>query len=193
MNDRLAETVSALIDGEADELEVRRLLSGDNFDEVRAVWRSFHHLGERGSGLDARFATVDISGRVMAAIDDIALERAAPRWWRPVASVAVAASVAAVVAVGVRSFDGATTQSQPQIAAGSASKVYPTPVAPNVGNVAVSAQMSGPSQLRPVALDADELARQQLDRYLLRHTERAMLNGGQGVVGFARVTELESE
>jgi len=160
---------------------------------VRSMWGSFHRLGDRSPGLDGRFASIDISARVMAAIEEIEQERPA-RWWRPVASVAVAASVAAVVAVGVRSFDGfgSQSQSQPQFASSTA-KVYPAPVSSNIGNVAVSANVSSVPALRPVALDADALARQQLDRYMLRHTERAALNGGQGVVGFARVTRLESE
>ncbi len=194
MNDRLGESVSALVDGEAGELELRRLLAGDDFEQVRTLWNSFHRLGDHGPGLDARFAGVDISSRVMAVIDEIGQERPA-RWWRPVASVAVAASVAAVVAVGVRGFDGfgSSSQLQPQLAASGNSKVYPAPVSSGVGNVAVSARVNGGPALRPVALDADELARQQLDRYLLRHTERAALSGGQGVVGFARITRLENE
>ncbi len=194
MNDRLGESVSALVDGEADELELRRLLAGDSFDQVRTMWSSLQRAGDRAAGLDARFASIDISARVMAAINDIEQERSA-RWWRPVASVAVAASVAAVVAVGVRSFDGfdASSQAQPQLASVPTAKVYPASGSSGVGNVAVSANVTSAPALQPVALDADELARQQLDYYLLRHTERAVLNGGQGVVGFARVTHLESE
>ena len=194
MNERLGESVSALIDGEADELELRRLLASDSFDQVRTLWSSLHRAGDHAPGLDTRFASVDISARVMAAIDDAEQERTT-RWWRPVASVAVAASVAAVVAVGVRSFDGfgAASQAQPQFASAPTAKVYPAPVAASTGNVAVSANVASTPTLRPVALDGDELARQQLDHYLLRHTERAVLSGGQGVVGFARVTHLDNE
>lgn len=190
MNDRLGETVSALVDGEAGELELRRLLASDNFDHVRALWGGFHRLADRAPGLDPRFASIDISSRVMSAIDAVEQERPS-RWWRPVASVAVAASVAAVVAVGVRNFDGvgSPAREQQQVAA---TKVYPAPIAAGSGNVAVSARVTAPSPLRPVSLDANELAQQQLDRYLLRHTERAALSGNQGVVGFARVTRLES-
>ncbi len=198
MNDRLGESVSALVDGEASELELRRLLANDRFDEVRRLWQGFHRLGDRGPGLDTRFAAIDLSARVMAAIDQVEQERS-PRWWRPVASVAVAASVAAVVAVGVRSFDGGGfngngAEMPLQVASGAATKVFPATSASGVANVAVSAQVApGAAVMRPVALDADELARQQLDRYMLRHTERAALSGNQGVVGFARVTRFDSE
>jgi sigma-E factor negative regulatory protein RseA len=192
MNDRLRESVSALVDGEAGELELRRLLASDRFDEVRSLWRSYHRLGDHSPGLDARFASIDISGRVMAAIDEVSQERPA-RWWRPVASVAVAASVAAVVAVGVRSFDGAGSAASPQIASSSAIQMQPASVAAGVANVAATTRVATGTAVRPVALDADELARQQLDRYLLRHTERAALTGNQGIVGFARVTHFDSE
>ncbi|HAP52178.1 MAG TPA: anti-sigma factor, partial [Marinobacter adhaerens] len=44
MDDRLRETLSAMMDDEADELSVRRLLSHDRQDEVRAQWQRWQDV-----------------------------------------------------------------------------------------------------------------------------------------------------
>jgi sigma-E factor negative regulatory protein RseA len=196
MSERLRESVSALVDGEVEEFELRKLLASDDFGSVRTAWRDFQALGGSLTGVDQHIAGLDISGRVMSALEaEPALLPATrqSRWWRPVASVAVAASMAAVVVVGVRGFGGGD-QSAPQVvaveplAAGSG-KVYPTPANARV----VGAQLGGAGEVRPVSLSPDEIAREQLDRYMLRHTERAALSNGQGLISFARVNKLEAE
>ena len=200
MSDRLRESVSALVDGEADELELRRLLASDD-EVVRTAWRDFHVVRDSISGVDMRFAQFDISQRVQAALagEIISAPSLTARWWRPVASFAVAASVATVVAVGARHFNSdiggeaiAQTPTVSPVVASSmaAGRVYPAPMQPVVGNVPVSATMTSP--LQPVSLDPDQLAQQRLQQYLLRHSERAALNNGQGVITFARVPQLDA-
>lgn len=44
MDDRLRETLSAMMDDEADELAVRRLLSFSDQDEVRGQWQRWQHI-----------------------------------------------------------------------------------------------------------------------------------------------------
>lgn len=113
MSDRLRESVSALMDGEADALELRRLLTDENYADTRATWMSFQRAHGSLTGVDAAIAQLDISARVQAALVDESMpaQRNADtwRWWRPVASVAVAASMAAVVVVGMRGFSTADT------------------------------------------------------------------------------------
>lgn len=195
MNDRLRESVSALMDGEADELELRRLLASDD-GVVRTAWRDFHLTRDSMHGVDMQFAHIDISQRVQVALaDELA---AAParniRWWRPVASFAVAASVATVVAVGARHFssdvDGGSAIAQASTPATSG-RVFVAPVQQSVGNVAVSATIND-SAVPQNSLDPDQLAQQRLQQYLLEHSERAALNNGQGVITFARVSQLDA-
>lgn len=199
MSDRLRESVSALLDGEGDELELRRLLASEQQAEVRGAWRAYHLQRDSLAGGDMRFAHIDISARVQAALAEEALPaRSAgglPRWWRPLASVAVAASVAAAVVIGTRGFEaqsgGDLAEQSPLPAAG---RVYPAQAAPALGNVAVSAQLSDlPASAPALPLTPDELAQRRLQHYLLRHTERAALNNGQGLISFARVSQLDSE
>ncbi len=199
---RLRESISALVDGEADELELRRVLASADVQEVRVSWRNYHLQRDMLAGVDMQFAHIDISRRVQAALADESLPAAAVsgRWWRPLASVAVAASVATVVVIGARSLNSssgdnaAVAQVQPVINAVGGFPALSQPVSSPITGVPVDAQFGGmvssPAVARPVALDPDQFAQQRLQQYLLRHTERAALNNGQGVISFAKVSEL---
>ena len=49
MSERLQESISALMDGETDELELRRILkhdSGDGTALVRETWRRYHRISQ---------------------------------------------------------------------------------------------------------------------------------------------------
>ena len=112
MTERVRESVSALFDGEADELELRRLLANEPSELVHGAWRDYQLQRDALQGLDMRFANFDISARVQSALAAEVAPVAAtvantPRWWRPLASMAVAASVATVVVIGARSFNPA--------------------------------------------------------------------------------------
>ncbi len=201
---RLRESISALVDGEADELELRRVLASTDTQDLRDTWRDYHLQRDRLAGVDMQFAHIDISQRVQAALaaENRPAVAAGGRWWRPLASVAVAASVATVVVVGARGWNSssgdnaALAQMQPAVNSVGVYPVVSQPVASPVGSVAVGAQFGGmaplPATARPVALDPDQFAQQRLQQYLLRHTERAALNNGQGVISFAKVSELSN-
>lgn len=199
---KLRESISALVDGEADELELRRVLASTDTQDVRDTWRDYHLQRDMLAGVDMQFAHIDISQRLQAALADETLPvvAAGGRWWRPLASVAVAASVATVVVIGARSLNSssgdaaALAQVQPAVNAAGAFPALSQPVLSSAGGVAVGAQLgdinvSSPLA-RPVALDPDQFAQQRLQQYLLRHTERAALNNGQGVISFSKVSEL---
>ena len=107
--ERVRESVSALFDGEASELELRRLLGSEPAGLVREAWRDYQVQRDVLQGaVDMRFASFDISARVQAALAADAMPAVASgggsRWWRPLASMAVAASVATIVVLGARSF-----------------------------------------------------------------------------------------
>jgi sigma-E factor negative regulatory protein RseA len=194
---KLRESVSALVDGEGDELELRRVLANADTQEVRESWRSYHLQREMLNGGDMRFASIDLSLKIQEALADEVMPAAVgSRWWRPLASVAVAASVAAVVVVGARGLNG--TNSDAAVAQSNVSAAGVVPVAnfsSPVSNVAVGAAMMPPSSsyAQPASLDPDQFAQQRLQQYLLRHTERAALNSSQGVINFSKVSELSNE
>lgn len=191
------QSLSALMDGEARDLELRRVLrhlesagheGADTLsaDALRATWHRLH-LARHALHGEETFANVSLLAGVRAAVDADPAPRsgAARGWLRAAGRCAVAASVAALVLV-VRPGDDA-----PSIA-----RVAPLPV--GVANtVAVPVQASYGARdvpaLRPADRDAyRELARQRLRRYSQEHAEHASLNTPQGVLPFARVPVIEA-
>ena len=207
MSDKLRESVSALIDGEADELELRRLLATEDFDTARQTWSDFHRSRGALFGVNGSIAQLDISGRVQSALETEVQETGAtaartPRWWRPVTSVAVAASMAAVVVVGMRGMAGgdATAGASSGIAvAASDMRAESASAASGAGNFAnagrvfapvplrgntVSANYGGvPTHLVPAQTytnaqsraEAEALMRRRLQQYLLMQAESSQV------------------
>ena len=56
----------------------------------------------QGDNSPVNFQHLDISEKVSAAIADETIAKQPQAWWKPVASMAVAASVAAAVVIGVQ-------------------------------------------------------------------------------------------
>ncbi|ARN75352.1 sigma-E factor negative regulatory protein [Oceanicoccus sagamiensis] len=215
MSEHLRESVSALMDGEADELELRRLLAAENADTVNRSWSNYHLVRDslHSTEQSSEFRHLDISQQVsMAIAEESAAAGAATdtvekpaRWWQPAAGFAVAASVAVVVVFGVQTVDQssqglnsspavATTVSSSQAAV--ASRVYPVQAASmqasSTGTVSLSSgELPGDNAATKAAADIE--AQKRLEKYILRHTERAALNNGQGVISFARVPSFEEQ
>jgi sigma-E factor negative regulatory protein RseA len=220
MEQRLKESLSALLDGEADELELQRILALTDEAELRALWARYHRVRTVMGSDDPRLHHFDISASVAAALaqGDVA-ERApvvvpqgmsAPlrsatltrsRLWQ---LSGVAASVAVAFAVGF-SFQkmGAEVQSPTANPVASVAAVAPVPDQPNVEWPAAQspepaparAQIQYVSQLepRPKLIDrfSDADAR-RFNGYLLRHAEQSALSGRQGMAPFARVASFNS-
>ena len=110
MSEQIREQVSAFLDGELPNSETELLLKRLTRDgELRESFGRYALIGEalRGSGSD--IVTKGFASRVNLAIDGEAVQAAthaqqagAPRWWRPLAGVAVAAGVAAVAIVALQ-------------------------------------------------------------------------------------------
>jgi sigma-E factor negative regulatory protein RseA len=184
MNERMRESLSALLDGEADELEIRRVLSQvDDDQELRQTWRRYNLARDVMDGQRETCHAVDISARVMARIEqeqaDSPVTGLGRKLLRPVASFAVAASVAATVVIGgqqIASLGGA----------GQASGGDPA-VAASASPVGLVNSLGATTVTRTAYR---ELARQRMERYMQEHAEQAALNTPQGLIPFARVPEI---
>jgi len=90
------EGVSALIDGEANDLDLARVLSGgEESDELRHYWQRQQQYREVMRSGSASFSAVDVSGAVSEAISGDKR-----RFANPLVSMAVAASVTIAVVLG---------------------------------------------------------------------------------------------
>ncbi len=191
MKDTDREALSALMDGEAGELELRRILNSDD-EALRAEWSALNRGQQLRKDGQVPFADLDISARVMAAIEDEPATSGSS-WRQTLAGLAVAAGVAAVVVfAGNGQLPGSAG---PEIASNAAAspnsgRVYPAQMSTaGNGGVAVSAQ----GGVMPTMAESDADARKRFDELLRKHTERASLNNGQGFVTYARVVSQESE
>ncbi|CAA0087332.1 Sigma factor AlgU negative regulatory protein [Zhongshania aliphaticivorans] len=192
MNDTVRESLSALMDGESSELELRRILNADE-QTVRTEWANLHRSQQLLKNESNDFMAWDISSRVMAEIaDEDSPSRSGTGWKQAVSGLAIAASVAAVVVVGSlgsNMFGGSSTMVADNNAV--SGRVYPAQVSAAVGGVAVSAQAQA-SPAGPL-LNNDAEARKRFEAYLRKHTDRAAFNNGQGMVSYARVVSQESK
>lgn len=90
------ESLSVLMDGEANDLDIARALRGAaGSDELRAYWRRQHVVRDLMAGQSGTAISVDVSEAVRAAI--VSEKR---RYANPIISMAVAASVTVAVVLG---------------------------------------------------------------------------------------------
>lgn len=192
MKDRIKESMSALCDGECNELELRRVLNYVGSDaEMREEWRRYQLIGALMR--DEPAGAVDLSGRIMKALDDerefvdvieedqtdafagaveqpVARKAAGgmPQW---LVSGAVAASVTLAVLAGARIVNEQSLSEQAMFAAQQPVKAeVAAPAAP----VSQPAMVASTAKSVP-AVSAEELsqAQQVLQQYVLEHEEQA--------------------
>jgi sigma-E factor negative regulatory protein RseA len=109
MSEQIREQVSAFLDGELPNSETELLLKRLTRDpELRESFGRYALIGEAVRGASRAYLTKGFAGRINLAIDGEATASVpgthgrAPRWWRPLAGVAVAAGVAAVAVVALQ-------------------------------------------------------------------------------------------
>lgn len=187
------ESLSALLDGECTELELRRLLK--QLDSDPALRSQYDNLNRTRAAMhveSAAWAGCDISLRVREAVT------AAPftpslwqRAWRPVANVAITASVAVVVVMGAAYLPG-SSEGVPEThaAAPSFAVVGNSGLTRTVSTAPAQRQavQTAPAAVAAVATTAD------LDRfesYVQRHAEYASFNSNSGLMPFARVASFQ--
>lgn len=178
MDDRLRETLSAMMDDEADELSVRRLLSHESRNEVRSQWQRWQDVRDLMHDNPAPGQGMDVSVTVRELLDGGGWGAACPEpavqdnktgaWhWPAVAMVAMALLVGFGAGAGWDSSGAGPVQ--PVTAAAPEAPVQDQPV-------------------REVALRGlDEEQRQYMNRYLLEHAQHNSVGAGRGAVGYARL------
>jgi len=189
----MRESLSALMDGEASEIELHRILSRVEDSELRAAWSGMHRNSDLMHG-SAEIANIDISDAVRRSIGDIgsmpAARRSSGGMRRSLVSFAVAASVTAVVV-----FSGQQLLVSPDVNAprslsspGLVNSPGAVPVRASFG----SRQEHSSSVLQPAAgAGYQEMARQRLRKYSQAHAEEASLNTPQGLLPFAPIQNIQ--
>ncbi len=199
MSERLRESLSAMMDGEANELELERILSRIGEDsELRQTWIRYSAVRSLNTGEGVANLSLDISQAVQSAIAQDsksfagkASSAGAKRLLKPFASFAVAASVAATVVIGGQQLSriGESTPYSSSLAGTS-----PVGLINSVGATAIQASYGTQSVpvLQPTTRTAyRELARQRMQKYMQEHVEQAALNSPQGLIPFSRIQQIQ--
>ncbi|OEY66902.1 sigma-E factor negative regulatory protein [Marinobacter sp. X15-166B] len=175
MDDRLKETLSAMMDDHADELCVRRVLSYSDQAKVREQWQRWQQIRDLMQDGALADPVRDVTRPVREAIDGQGREApgapvAAPRprrhwYWSAVAMIVV--GVAAGVGLGV-DWQGAGSDAMVAVSGPPAATVVPE-----------------------VALQGlDEQQWEHLSRYLLEHAQHNSVGAGRGALGYARLASV---
>ncbi|HTF85759.1 MAG TPA: sigma-E factor negative regulatory protein [Cellvibrio sp.] len=173
----LAESLSALMDNEASELELQRVLKASDADsEVKATW-SRYQVARAALHRDLPMLEVgDFAARVSAALEQeethtltsttpATPEKKAVQWWQNVARFAVAASVAGGVVLFAQNFGGVAPEAPAALAATPQADVPTTAVVPAPSLPA--GYHAQPLSARAVGLQTGYESRQQDNRQVI--------------------------
>jgi sigma-E factor negative regulatory protein RseA len=187
MSEKLRESLSAAIDDEADEFELRRVLDEMQKDpELRHLWERYHMAGRvmRGERPDS---AAQLRDRVWAALGET--DATAPQltddlvgaagtsgpgrrgpWLGRMSGVAVAATVALAIVFGV----GSGEQAQPQPAE-------------------VVLSIDGPKRQAPkIAAEISPSDVERANAYMMHHVQQQALNH-PGVASFVKLVTYEDQ
>ncbi len=189
MNIESKEHLSSFMDGEFSEetgrFLVRRLGADDG---LRQTWARYHLMRDCLRNRDGQFARKDLTRGVQLALSGesapIAGAVRRPAWLKPLAGIALAASVAALavltVSQGMKSDKGPADAGLAQ--ATSVASFTP----PNI--------LAAAPQSQPVNLSGKTYpGNQKMNTYLLRHYQVSGESGGRGFVSFLPIVAAPSQ
>lgn len=188
----LHESLSAVMDNEADELELRRMLAGDN-PELRATW-SRYQLARAAMHKELIEPRLDIASAVSAALaDEAAPVKAQRNGWKGLGRLAVAASVTVAVLAGVRLYN------QNEVAGSQLAQQAPQPsisVPQTSQGPAVlagySEQTEAPAQATADGAPVERWHEERLPSYVRQHAQQAAFgNGSESALPYARAASME--
>lgn len=199
MTEKLRQSLSAVIDNEADAFELRRVLDELGRDlELRGLWDRYHIIGNAIRGERARLP-VALRDRVWEALGentapppdpltDLDADVPAEATARPAGArlgryvgFAVAASVAFAVVLGFNGLGIGDDGSAPQVA--SVADTLPAAGTP-VPEITQDARVTMGAEIRPADV-------QRAQAYMLHHAQQQALNQA-GVMSFVKLATYEA-
>lgn len=188
----LQETLSAVMDNEADELELRRVLAACGEDaELRSTW-SRYQLARSVMHREPTLPKLDIAAAVSAALaDEAAPPKAEKGPWRMVGRLAVAASVTLAVLAGVRLYN--QNDALPQMAQQGTTPQIALPQVKGPAVLAGYSEEQGAPQVITNSSSSDtRWHEQRLPIYLRQHVQQSAVSGTESALPYARAASLEN-
>ena len=212
--ERLDQSLSALMDGEATDIELHRLLKEvSEGSELRDKWKRYHMVSSAIKG-DAAIASIDYSAAISAAIDEEPAHRQGgfAVFAGSAGRFAIAASVALVAVFGVQQLNSPLDSIAPVSEFAGVEQVnkentgpaiqFPSGFQPIINARTVSAGGNNKNSqfVTPVIEVRQQVERNyseaQLRAYMndvmAKHSNHAALNSNQGMLPFARLNETEA-
>jgi sigma-E factor negative regulatory protein RseA len=192
----LQESLSAVMDNEADELELRRVLSAIDNAEARATW-SRYQVARAVMHKDLLDPKLDLAAAVSAALaDEVMPAKSKPRAWRSLGRLAVAASVTVAVLAGVRLYN------HDEVGGAQLAQQLPAQTGPSVPQVQGPAVLAGYTEgaeqqgtgpmANGVLQNQAGWQDQKLPGYLRQHAQEAAGKGAETALPYARAASLEN-
>ncbi|MEW3618577.1 anti-sigma factor MucA [Pseudomonas aeruginosa] len=183
----LQETLSAVMDNEADELELRRVLAACGEDaELRSTW-SRYQLARSVMHREPTLPKLDIAAAVSAAWPTRPLKGP----WRMVGRLAVAASVTLAVLAGVRLYN--QNDALPQMAQQGTTPQIALPQVKGPAVLAGYSEEQGAPQVITNSSSSDtRWHEQRLPIYLRQHVQQSAVSGTESALPYARAASLEN-
>lgn len=215
-NQKLQESLSALMDDQASELELRRLLKAmKDGSSLSDTWSNYHLASAAMRGELEPRVPVDYSAGIMAALEAEPEHRVVQARnkgiWGLAGKFAVAASVAGAVVIGAQQF---AVQDPALIADAPAASLPAGAVPEGFATPDLTARTVNVSEASPLAADFEQHQRliyvptaaeqqiqnqaveEHLNQLMLEHAANAAENSAQGLLPYARVApevELRQE
>lgn len=198
-NETLQQSISALMDNEADDLQMQRILKDIDDTEVRAIW-SRYHMARAAMHQEFVMPQVDLSASIMAVIENENLEQQAPVSTTPakknrplqmLGRFAVAASVTLAVLAGVRFYNQDAVNTAKMVAhTQEIAPVNEVKLSPLVELAGFNRDSSAPSPIAEV-VSGQTWYEQRLPEYFRRHAQQAPAQANEVGIPFARAASVE--
>ena len=188
MNDQIKEQISAFLDGELPAAEQRLLLERlAREPQLRAHWSQYQLIGDSLRKSLPPALDPGLADRIMAEVEALpaysgAATGALTRALKPLAGLAVAASVAAVAVLAIQQ-TGAPQPGAVQVAANPPAAV----AGPALYARAQEAQATNPDEIQSAGVN------HRLNEYLVNHSAYAASGGMSGMLPYVRIVGHDQE
>ncbi|MEK1908077.1 MAG: RseA family anti-sigma factor [Pseudomonas sp.] len=189
----LQESLSAVMDNEADELELRRVLAASDDNELRATW-SRYQIARAVMHKELLEPRLDIAAAVSAALaEETVPAKPASGAWRTIGRIAVAASVTVAVLAGVR-FYNQDEIGGAQLAQQGAQPGLTLPQMQTQGPAVLAGYNPDEGVMQPSSVPAPSAnwQEQRLPSYLRQHAQQAAASSADSALPYARAASLEN-
>ena len=197
MDNRLKEVLSAMLDDEADEFSIQRVMRQSESKRLQSQWHRWQQARALMHDDERPYAQVDVAAAVWQRLEGDGAPPKTPVLRRTVSSIrrsspwAAAAMIVLAMGIGFGAgFQWHDGSGASGIEAASAPAVAQDGIAAADQPVADQTRVQDGGVPNIVLSKLDQAQRNQLSEYLLRHAQHNSFGSGRSAVGFARVASI---